>query len=81
MAGELELPDDLRAEQRAHVGRGGDAVPGPYFFGHASAAHDLAALEDQNAQSGPGEVRRGHEPIVARADDDDIELMRHGYTS
>src|SRR5437867_3158035 len=62
-----------------HVGRGGHLEPRRRLLGDAGAAHQLAPLEHEHPPSRTGEVRRGDEPVVARADDDDVvRTSRHG---
>jgi hypothetical protein len=52
------------------------ADPGEWRHRDRGAAHFVVTLEDQRRAAGPGEDRRGEEPIVAATDDDDVSL-RH----
>src|SRR5258706_14892420 len=72
VARELELADDLRAQQAHHVREDGEAKAGEHFLAHRGAAHALATLEDQHLAAGSREIRRTGEPVVAAADDDDV---------
>src|SRR5207245_2684443 len=69
---QFEIPDDLRAQQAVHIGGRGHFKPRPQLFRDAGAAHHLAALKHQHPPPRPGEVGRGHETVVAGADDDDV---------
>ena len=69
-ARELEFADDAFLKQAGEIGRGGDAVAGPDFFGDRAAAHQLALFEHQHFASGAGEVGRGDQAVVAAANDD-----------
>ena len=66
---ELELADDLGAEERDDVR--GDAEPKARedLLGHRRTAEDVAPLEHHDLESCACEVRGGHQPVVAAADD------------
>ena len=66
---ELEVADDLRAEQAHHVGGGRYPEAGPGLLGHGRAAHPVPRLEDENVPAGTPQVRGGDEAIVASAHD------------
>src|SRR4051812_40719704 len=72
VARELELADDLRAQQAHHVGEDGEAKAGKHFFAHRRAAHLFTTLEYQHLAADSREIRRTREPIVAAADDDGV---------
>ena len=57
--GQLQVADDLRAEQAVDVGGGGDLEAGEGLLGDARAADDVAPLEDQHAlaRRAPGSRR------------------------
>ena len=60
---QVEVRDDLGLQHRDHVGGARDAGAGPDLLGHAGAAEDLAALEVDHPQPGPGEVGAGVRPL------------------
>src|SRR5258706_11494606 len=72
VARELELADDLRAQQAYHVREDGEAKAGEHFLAHRRAAHALATLEDQHLAPGASELRSTGEPVVAAADNDGV---------
>ena len=74
---EVEVADDLGAEEAVDVGRGRDLEPGPELLGDAGAAQQVAALEHQRLEAGPGRVGRRDEAVVPAADDDQIVRARH----
>ncbi len=78
---ELEVADDLRPEQAADVRRRRYLEAGPQLFRDASAAHDLAALQHQNAQPRARQVSRRHQPVVASPDHDGVITLRHWFAS
>ena len=45
------------------------------FLGHGGAAQDVAPLQDEGLEPAAGEQSRGHEAVVASADDDDVGLQ------
>jgi hypothetical protein len=69
---EIELADDLRAQERDDVG--GDRVLEARvdLLGDRRAADDVAALEHEHLPSGAGEVGRADQAVVAAANDDDV---------
>ncbi len=72
-----QLLDDLGAEGALHEGAGGEFGALDQLFGDAGAAHDVARLDHGDFQPCQGEIIGGHQPVVARADQDDIELAVH----
>ena len=70
----LEL--DAILQQAGQVGRRGDAIPRPDFFRDRASAGQFAPLEDEHAAASLRQVGRRHEPVVARADDDDVKSHR-----
>ena len=77
---EFQVPDYGRPQHARDVGRGGHAAARRSLrvdlLGDGASAHDRAALDHQHAAAGPGEIGRGHEAVVAGADDDDV--VSHG---
>ena len=67
--GQCEVPDDFGAEQRDDVRRDAEAEAGEDLLGDRRPAENVAPLQYDDLQSGPREVRRGHEPVVPAADD------------
>src|SRR3972149_5304972 len=71
--GELEVPDDLGAEEARGGREAGEPDSGEELLRAARSAHDGAAFEDEDLEARLREVARGHEPVVAPADDDRVE--------
>jgi hypothetical protein len=59
--------------------------PRRYFFGHATATHNFAALEHNSRESGARQVSGGGQPVVAGPDYDGVVRFgrsgRHALTS
>ncbi len=72
--GQLQLVDDVGPEQRQRIGEGGEPEAGMQLFGDGRSAHEVAALDDQGFQPGPGQVGAVGEAVVASADDDGVVL-------
>ena len=72
---ELELADDLRAQQAHDVGELRTAIARNDFLGHRGAADDLAPLEDHDLLARAREIRAGDQAVMARADHDRIVLI------
>ncbi len=69
MGPQVEVADDRRPQPPDRVRQPGDA--GAAQLGRlGGAAQPVAALEDEHPPAGPGEVRGGHERVVAAPDDD-----------
>ena len=75
--GELQVPDDLRAQQAVDVRRGGHLEPGPQLFRDARPTDQLAPLEHQHPHPRAREIGRRHEAVVAGPDDDDVVRTGH----
>jgi hypothetical protein len=73
----LEVVNDRRLERVAEERAGRKMEAGDQLLGRDRAADDLAPLEDRDAQAGAREIARRDEPVVAGADDDDIEVCGH----
>ena len=72
---ELEIGDDLRAEQAYGVARSGIAKSGMEFFGDSRAADNMTPLQYANFKTAGGKVTCAHQTIVAATDDDRV---KHG---
>ncbi len=68
-----EVAPDRGPQEAEHVGARRGPEAGRELLRRARAADDLPPLDHHGPQPGPGEVRRGDEPVVAGADDDDVE--------
>src|SRR5450432_2657922 len=68
-AGQFELPDDAVLEEAGEVGRRGDTIARPDFFSDRAAANQLAFFKNQNFAACARQVSRGHQAIVAPAND------------
>jgi hypothetical protein len=77
VAGELQLADDFRAQQRHDVGADGEFEAGKDLFGDRRAAYEVPAFEDQDFLAGPRQVRGSGQAIVAATNDDGVVLGRH----
>ena len=73
---QVELPDDLRPQQRDDVGADRELEPRKHFLGDRGAAHQVPPLEHQHLAPGPRQVRGVDEPVVPAADDDHV-IVRH----
>ena len=80
MAGEVELADDLRAEQRNDVGGHAEPESGEDLLGDGRSSHQVAALEDDDAEARPGQVGRGGQPVVTSPHDRDVVASGHART-
>ena len=72
MAGQVELADDLRPQQRHDVRTHGELEARKHFFRHGGAAENVPPLEDEHFAASSSEVRRVDEPVMTAADDDDV---------
>ena len=79
--GQLEIMDDVGAQQAERVRERGEVEPGDQLLGDRRAADDVAPLDDQRLQARLGEVRAVDQAVVAAADDDRVEggVGRHRY--
>ena len=77
MLRQLELADDLGAEQADDVARDAEPEAGEDLLGDRGAAEHVALLEDERLQAGPGEVGGADEPVVTAADDDRVVALCH----
>src|SRR5256885_7459644 len=77
MAPELQVTDDLGAQQAVHVRGGGHLEARPSLLGPARPAHHVTPLQHQHALAGAREVGRGDEAVVAGPDDSDV-VRGHG---
>ena len=69
---QVQLADDFGTKQRDDVGADGEVEAGDDLLGHGRAADEVAAFEDEHTAAGLGEVGRGRQAVVARADHDGI---------
>ncbi len=74
---EPKLPDDLGQEEADHVGHGRGLETRQELFGRRASAQGKAALQHTDLASGPGQVGRGHQPVMTAANDHTIVLC-HG---
>ena len=74
VAGQIEIADDLRAQQRHDVRADRDVEAGKHFLGHRRAAEHVPALEHEHTAARARQIRRVRQPVVAAADDDDVVL-------
>ena len=69
---QLQLANDLRPQQRHHVGTDRDVEPREHFLGDRRAADDMPALEHQHPPPGARQVGSGGQPVVSAADHDRV---------
>src|SRR5262249_47635422 len=74
---QAQFPNDLGSQQARDVGSGRDLEAWPQLFGHARAAHELAALEDKHPSARTSKIGGGDQAVVASPDDDDIIADGH----
>jgi hypothetical protein len=72
MPGKVELADDLRPKQADHVRRHAEPKAREDLLGDGGPSQDVSSLEDERSTTGPSEVGRGHETVVAAADHDRV---------
>src|SRR5262249_10311493 len=70
--GQIEVADDLRAQERDHVRAHREAEAGEHFLGDGRAAEHVPALEDEHLPPGPGPICGGRQSAVAATDDDGV---------
>jgi hypothetical protein len=81
VARQLELADDLGAEQRDDVAEDGEPEAREDLFGDRGAAEHMALLEDERLHSRTGQVRGADQAVVAATDDDRVVALRHAPSS
>ena len=74
---QVELPDDLRPQQRDHVRTLRKQEPGKNLFCHCGAAQHVPALENDDFLPCFCKIRGIDQPIVAAADDDHVVVLPH----
>ena len=70
---EIEVADDLRIEERHRIGGDRISKAGMEFFRRRRAADDRAPLQNGDLQACSGEIGGRGEPVVASANDDDVQ--------
>ena len=78
MLRQLEVADDLRAEQADDVAEDGEAEAREDLLGDGRAAEHVALLEDERLQPGAGEIGRADETVVTATDDDGVVGLGQG---
>ena len=71
---QVEVADDLRAEERDDVGADRVLEARIDLLGDRRAAEHVAPLEHEHLAPRAREIRRVHQAVVAAADDDDIVI-------
>ena len=72
MPRQIEIANDLRPQQRDHVGANGKLEAGKDLFGHRGAAQHVAALQHQDFLAGARQIGGVHQAVVAAADHDGV---------
>ena len=75
MAREVELPDDLRPEQRDDVREDREAEPD--LLGHRRAPEHVPLLQHDRLQPRPRQIGGAHQAVVAAADHDRVVALGH----
>ncbi len=70
VARKIEIANDLRPQQRHHVGADGELEAGKNFFGAGRAAENVPPFEHQNFLAGVCEIGGVDQAVVAAADHD-----------
>ena len=70
MPRQLEIADDLGAQQAHDIGKDGEPERREDLFTACGTADDVASFEHEHALAGTSKVGRADEPVVARADND-----------
>ncbi len=79
VAGQPQVTDQARWQQRDHVRQRGHRVVGPErMLAHRRPAEHTAPLADQRAEPAAREIRRGDQPVVTSADHHHIRARWHG---
>ncbi len=69
---EVEVLDDVGAEEAQSVGEGREPEAGPQLLGDGRAADQVTPLQDERAQARPGQIGAVGQAVVAAADDDGV---------
>ena len=69
---QLELSDNLGAEERDHIRRHAEPKAGKNLLGHRCPAEHVTPLEYDDLEAGPREVGRSYQPVVPAADHHDV---------
>src|SRR5574340_1527683 len=72
MLWQLQLADDLRAQQAYHVREFGELKTWKNLLGHRRAANEMPPLQDHHLFAGLCEVCSSHQAIVAPTNNDHI---------
>ena len=75
MLRQLELADDLGAQQAHDVREDREAEAREELLGDGRAAEDVAPLEDERLHPGAGQVGGADQAVVAAADDDRVVAL------
>src|SRR4029077_14152805 len=77
--GELHVFEDRSKRRAAGMRERGATETGMKFFGDGRAANDRAAFENERPKTFLGEIKRGDEGVVSRAENHDIALNGHYF--
>ena len=69
---QIELANDLRPQQRHHIGADRVLEAGEDLFRHCRAAEHVAPLDDEHLAARPRQIRSIDQPVVAAADHDHV---------
>jgi hypothetical protein len=81
MSRQLEVADDLRAQQAHDVGKHREGETRKDLLAHRGATENRATLEHEHLASGAREVGGIDEAVVATADHDRIPVLRAGHVA
>src|SRR5271168_5313005 len=77
MAGQIEVADNLRAQQGHHIRKYGKLEAGNDFFGNCSAAEHVPPFEHEHFLALAGEISRVDQAVVPAADDNNVVFLGH----
>ncbi len=78
MLRQLQLADDLRAEQADDVREDREPEAREQLLRDGRAAEDVALLQDERLHPGAGQVGRADQAVVAATDDDRVVRLGQG---
>ena len=74
---QLHVVHDFRQQRASRMRKRGAAEAGRKFFSDGCAAGLRAALQHQRLETGFGQIKGSHQPVVAAANNDDVASLSH----
>ena len=75
MLRQFQVADDLGTQKAHHIGELGELVSGENLLRHRRAADERTTFEQDDLLPRPGEIGRGHQPVMASTYDNGIILI------